>query len=55
MVSVGLPNKTRRAYQSVLVPGDALLLVGVGVREALDRASLAAEEAVQIGANLVAL
>jgi hypothetical protein len=34
------------AYQSILLPGDALLLVGVGVREALDLAGLAAEEAV---------
>jgi len=39
--------------QSVLLPGDALLLVGVGVGEALNGASLAAEETVQIGTDLV--
>lgn len=38
----------------VLVPGDALLLVGVGVGEAVDRARLAAKDAVERGANLVA-
>ena len=42
-------------YQSVLVPLDALLLVRVGVREALDLASVAAEEAVEVGSDLVAL
>lgn len=41
-------------YQSVLVPGDTLLLVRVGVRIALDGARLAAEQAVQRGADLVA-
>ncbi|KAJ8108715.1 hypothetical protein OPT61_g7974 [Boeremia exigua] len=41
--------------QRVLVPGDALLLVGVRVRVAVDLASLAAEQAVQHGADLVAL
>jgi hypothetical protein len=38
----------------VLVPGDALLLVGVGVGEAVDRAGLAAKDAVERGADLVA-
>lgn len=42
-------------YQSVLGPGDALLLVGLRVGETLDLASLAAKEAVQVRANLVAL
>lgn len=42
-------------YQSVLIPGDALLLVGVGVGVTVDLASLAAEETVQVGTNLVAL
>ena len=42
-------------YETVLVPRDALLLVGVGVGEALDLAGLAAEEAVQRRADLVAL
>lgn len=41
-------------HQSVLVPGDTLLLVGVCVGVALDGASLAAEEAVESGADLVA-
>jgi hypothetical protein len=39
--------------KSVVVPGDALLLVGVGVGVALDGAGLAAEEAVERGADLV--
>jgi len=41
--------------EGVLVPGDALLLVGVGVGVALDLSGLAAEEAVEHGADLVAL
>jgi len=41
-------------YQSLLVPGDALLLVGVGVGVAVDGAGLAAEKAVQRRADLVA-
>lgn len=40
--------------EGVVLPGDALGLVGVGVRVALDGAGLAAEEAVQRGADLVA-
>lgn len=42
------------AYQSILLPCDALLLVGVCVRVALDGAGVAAEEAVERGADLVA-
>lgn len=40
--------------EGVVVPGDALLLVGIGVGVAVDRASLAAEKTVQSGTNLVA-
>ena len=40
-------------YQSLVVPLDALLLVGIGVGVAVDGASLAAEEAVQSRADLV--
>lgn len=40
-------------HQSVLIPDNALRLVGIGVRVALDLASLAAEKAVQVGADLV--
>ena len=40
--------------EGVLGPGDALLLVGVGVGEAVDGARLAAEEAVERRADLVA-
>ena len=43
------------AYQSVVIPGDALLLVRVGVREALNLTGLAAKQAVQVWADLVAL
>lgn len=40
-------------YESVLVPGDTSLLVGVGVGVAVGLASLAAEQTVQVGADLV--
>lgn len=40
--------------ERLVVPGDALLLVGIGVGVALDGAGLAAEEAVQGRADLVA-
>jgi len=39
--------------ESILVPGDTLLLVRVGVREALDLTGLAAKETVKVGADLV--
>jgi len=42
-------------YQGVLVPSDSLVLVGIGVVETLNLTSLAAEETVQVGADLVAL
>lgn len=38
-----------------MIPLNALLLVGVGVGKALDLASVAAKEAVKVGADLVAL
>jgi hypothetical protein len=41
--------------QGALVPGDTLLLVGVGVGETLNLARLAAEQTVQSRADLVAL
>lgn len=41
--------------ESVLVPVDGTLLVGVGVGEAGDLAGLAAEETVELRADLVAL
>jgi hypothetical protein len=41
--------------ESVLVPVDTLLLVGVGVGEALDLTGLAAEDTVKLRADLVAL
>lgn len=44
----------RQTYQSLVVPGDALLLVGVGVGVAVDGAGLAAKQAVQRRADLVA-
>lgn len=40
-------------YQSVLVPLNTGLLVGVGVGVALGGASLTAEETVEVGADLV--
>jgi hypothetical protein len=41
------------SYQSVLVPGDTSLLVGVGVGVAVGLTGLTAEEAAQVGADLV--
>lgn len=41
-------------YEAVVVPGDALLLVGVSVGVAVDGPALAAEQAVERGADLVA-
>ena len=41
--------------ESVLVPVDGTLLVGVGVGEARDLAGLTAEETVELRADLVAL
>lgn len=43
-----------QTYQSILLPLDALLLVGIGVRVALDRAGVTTEQTVQSRANLVA-
>lgn len=42
-------------YQSILLPYDSLLLVRIGVGEALDGAGVAAEQPVEVGADLVAL
>lgn len=39
--------------ERVLVPLDTLLLVGIGVGEALDGTGLAAEETVQVRTDLV--
>ena len=41
-------------HQSVFFPCDTLLLVGIGVGEAFNLTGLAAEQAVQIWADLVA-
>lgn len=43
------------AYESGVVPGDSLLLVGIGVCVALNGTGLAAEETEQVWADLVAL
>lgn len=43
------------AYQSALVPLDALLLVGIGVGETVNSTGLASEETVKVGTDLVAL
>lgn len=53
--SIGGGGKHGNSYESVLLPGNALALVGVGVGVALDLTGLAAEETVKVGANLVAL
>jgi len=41
-------------YESLLIPGDALALVGVGIGVTVDGTSLASEETVQGRADLVA-
>ena len=43
------------SHKSLLVPLDALLLVCVGVGETVDGTSLATEETVKVGTDLVAL
>lgn len=45
--------KNAISYQSVLVPGDTGLLVGVGVGVAVGLTSLTAKETAQVGADLV--
>lgn len=40
-------------HQTLVVPGDTLLLVGIGVGVALDLTGLTAEETPQVGADLV--
>ena len=49
-----MPGEGICAYEGILLPCDALLLVGVGVGETVDGARLAAEETVKGGADLVA-
>jgi hypothetical protein len=44
-----------QTYQSILLPYDVLSLVGIGVREALDGSGVTTEEAVEVGADLIAL
>lgn len=47
-------NKTpETTHQRLLIPDNALLLVGIRVLEALDQARLASEQAVEVRANLV--
>lgn len=43
------------SYESLRVPFNTLLLVGVGVGETVNGAGLAAEKAVEVGSNLVSL
>lgn len=43
------------AYKSIVVPGDSLLLVGIGVRVTLNGSGLATEKTVQVWADLVSL
>jgi hypothetical protein len=45
----------QETYESVLVPGDGLLLVGIGVCVAFNSTSLTSEKAVQVGTDLVSL
>lgn len=47
-------NALSAPYQSILGPSDALRLVRVRVGEALYLTSLSSEEAVEVGADLVA-
>lgn len=45
----------RNTYESIVVPGDSLLLVGIGVRVTLNGSGLATEKTVQVWADLVSL
>ena len=42
-------------YESIVVPSDSLLLVGIGVRVTLNGSGLATEKTVQVWADLVSL
>lgn len=42
-----------QAYQSVFIPDDTLLLVGIGVGEALNGSRLASKETVKVRSDLV--
>ena len=42
-------------YKSIVVPGDSLLLVGIGVGVTLNGTGLATEKTVQVWADLVSL
>jgi hypothetical protein len=44
-----------QTYESILLPCNALLLVRIGIREALHLASFTAEQTVQIWTDLVTL
>jgi hypothetical protein len=52
-LKVNFDDRGKCTHQSVLVPGHTSLLVGIGVGVALGRAGLAAEQTVQVGADLV--
>ena len=54
LVDTASRERQVKPYQSAFIPGDALSLVGVGVGVAVNGASLAAEEAVERGTDLVA-
>lgn len=43
------------SYQSILLPLDGLVLICIRIREAFDLSGLAAEQAVEVGSDLVAL
>lgn len=45
----------RNTYESIVVPGDSLLLVRIGVRVTLNGSGLATEKTVQVWADLVSL
>lgn len=51
--SSGARDATTHLEEGLLLPGNALVDVGGGVREALGLARLAAEETVEVGADLV--
>jgi len=52
-IATGIKGDYIGTYQSVLVPGHTGLLVGIGVGIPLDLTGLTAEEAEEVGADLV--
>jgi hypothetical protein len=49
------PFQIHLTYESTLIPGDSLLLVGIGVGESFNLAGLTTEKTVQVWSDLVTI